>query len=190
MLNNLEKRYSLIEVIRFIVENDRLVGLQNDVLFGEIEVFIKQKGYNILSQTINEEKIHIFVQTNNGLEELIIDEDLFSSPYFGEATYLFKKLNQRDLSLFADGDLIKVLEEIENSAKKGAYIQRYKGLGEMNPIQLWETTMIPTDRRLLRVTIEDAEAASDTFTLFMGDEVEPRRKYIEDHAKDVVHLDV
>ncbi|MBI3874179.1 MAG: DNA topoisomerase (ATP-hydrolyzing) subunit B, partial [Arcobacter sp.] len=190
MLNNLEKRYSLIEVIRFIVENDRLVGMENGALFSEIENFIKVKGYNILSQTINEEKIHIFVQTNNGLEELMIDDELFASPYFGEASYLYKKLNERDLSLFVDGDLIKVLEEIEASAKKGAYIQRYKGLGEMNPIQLWETTMIPTDRRLLRVTIEDAEIASDTFTLFMGDEVEPRRKYIEDHAKDVVHLDV
>jgi len=190
MLNNLEKRYSLIDVIRFIVENDRLVGMENEALFVEIEAFIKLKGYNILNKTVDEEKIHIFVQTNNGLEELMIDDELFASPYFGEASYLFKKLNERDLSLFEQGDLITVLEEIENSAKKGAYIQRYKGLGEMNPAQLWETTMIPTDRRLLRVTIEDAEVASDTFTLFMGDEVEPRRKYIEEHAKDVEHLDV
>ncbi len=190
MLNNLEKRYSLIDVIRFIVENDRLVGMENQALYSEIEGFIKLKGYNILNKTVDEEKIHIFVQTNNGLEELMIDDELFASPYFGEASYLFKKLNERDLSLFTEGDLIKVLEEIENSAKKGAYIQRYKGLGEMNPAQLWETTMIPTDRRLLRVTIEDAEIASDTFTLFMGDEVEPRRKYIEEHAKDVEHLDV
>ncbi len=60
----------------------------------------------------------------------------------------------------------------------------------MNPEQLWETTMTPENRRLLRVKIEDAEAASDTFTLFMGDEVEPRRNYIESHAKDVEHLDV
>ncbi len=190
MLNNLEKRYSLIDVIRFIVENDRLVGMHNEELFVEIEKFITTKGYNILNKTVDEEKIHIFVQTNNGLEELMIDDELFASPYFGEASYLYKKLNERDLSLFAEGDLITVLEEIENSAKKGAYIQRYKGLGEMNPAQLWETTMIPTDRRLLRVTIEDAEVASDTFTLFMGDEVEPRRKYIEEHAKDVEHLDV
>jgi DNA gyrase subunit B len=190
MLNNLEKRYSLIDVIRFIVENDRLVGMENEALFVEIEAFIKLKGYNILNKTVDEEKIHIFVQTNNGLEELMIDDELFASPYFGEASYLFKKLNERDLSLFEQGDLITVLEEIENSAKKGAYIQRYKGLGEMNPAQLWETTMIPEARRLLRVTIEDAEVASDTFTLFMGDEVEPRRKYIEEHAKDVEHLDV
>jgi DNA gyrase subunit B len=60
----------------------------------------------------------------------------------------------------------------------------------MNPEQLWETTMNPEDRRLLRVTINDIENASDTFVLFMGDEVEPRRNYIERHAKDVKHLDV
>jgi DNA gyrase subunit B len=104
--------------------------------------------------------------------------------------YIYEKLQERDLELFNNRDLIEILEEIENNAKKGAYIQRYKGLGEMNPEQLWETTMIPEDRRLLKVTIDDAQVASDTFTLFMGDEVEPRRKYIEDHAKDVEHLDV
>ena len=190
MLESLEKRYSLVDVIRYIIENDELVGLQNDQLFVKIEEFIASKGWNILNKTINDEQIHIFVQTQNGLEELLIDDDLFASPYFGEATYLYKKLNERDLSLFDGKDLIELLEEIEASAKKGAYIQRYKGLGEMNPEQLWETTMIPEDRRLLKITIEDAEAASDTFTLFMGDEVEPRRKYIEDHAKDVEHLDV
>lgn len=74
--------------------------------------------------------------------------------------------------------------------KKGATIQRYKGLGEMNPEQLWETTMDPSVRRLLKITIEDAQSANDTFNLFMGDEVEPRRDYIQAHAKDVKHLDV
>jgi DNA gyrase subunit B len=190
MLGNLEKRYSLVEVIKHIIENDELVGLSNDALFEKVQKFILDSGYNILNYSVSEENIHMFVQTSNGLEELIIDDELFSSPYFAEATYLFKKLNERDLTLFEDKDLIEVLEEIEASAKKGAYIQRYKGLGEMNPEQLWETTMTPDERRLLRITIDDAQVASDTFTLFMGDEVEPRRKYIEDHAKDVEHLDV
>lgn len=190
MLENLEKRYSLVEVIKYIIENDNLVGLENSKLYVELEKFITQRGYNILTKTISEESIHLFVQTNEGLEELIIDDDLFASPYFGEATYLYKKIKERDTAIFDDRDMIEVLEDIEASAKKGAYIQRYKGLGEMNPEQLWETTMTPEQRRLLKVTVEDAEVASETFTLFMGDEVEPRRKYIEDHAKDVEHLDV
>ena len=190
MLENLEKRYSLVEVLKYLIENKEYVGLANDKLFEVVEQFLTAQGYNILSKTVDEEKIHLFVQTAEGLEELLIDDELFASPYFGEATYIFEKLGERDLSLFGGRDLIELLEEIEGNAKKGAYIQRYKGLGEMNPEQLWETTMIPEARRLLKVTIDDAEEASDTFTLFMGDEVEPRRKYIEDHAKDVEHLDV
>ncbi|MGB3750087.1 MAG: DNA topoisomerase (ATP-hydrolyzing) subunit B [Arcobacteraceae bacterium] len=190
MLENLEKRYSLVDVIKHIIENDSLVGLDNDKLYVEIEKYLTSNGYNILSKTVDDESIHLFVQTNEGLEELIIDDELFSSPYFAEATFLYKKILDRDTAIFEGRDMIEYLEEIEESAKKGAYIQRYKGLGEMNPEQLWETTMTPENRRLLKVTVDDAEVASETFTLFMGDEVEPRRKYIEDHAKDVEHLDV
>ncbi|MCT7614236.1 DNA topoisomerase (ATP-hydrolyzing) subunit B [Aliarcobacter butzleri] len=190
MLEQLGKRYSLLEVLKHLIENSDLVNLEFKDLYENIKDFLDKKSYNILSKTVLDDRIQLFVQTNEGLEELIIDEELFASPYFSEATYIYSKLKERDLSVFEGRDLIEILEEIETLAKKGAYIQRYKGLGEMNPEQLWETTMIPDNRRLLRVKIEDAEVASDTFTLFMGDEVEPRRNYIEEHAKDVEHLDV
>ena len=190
MLAQLAKRYSLLEVLKYLIENNELVNLDFASLYEKVKEFLDAKGYNILSKTILEDKIQLFVQTNEGLEELIIDEELFASPYFSEATYIYNKLVERDLTVFEGRDLLDILDDIETLAKKGAYIQRYKGLGEMNPEQLWETTMIPDNRRLLRVKIEDAEVASDTFTLFMGDEVEPRRNYIEEHAKDVEHLDV
>jgi len=190
MLEQLGKRYSLLEVLKHLIENSDLVNLDFSSLYEKVKEFIEAKGHNILSKTVTDEKIQLFVQTKEGLEELIIDDELFASPYFSQATFIFNKLKERDLTLFEGKDLVNLLEDIENLAKKGAYIQRYKGLGEMNPEQLWETTMTPENRRLLRVKIEDAEAASDTFTLFMGDEVEPRRNYIESHAKDVEHLDV
>jgi DNA gyrase subunit B len=80
-------------------------------------------------------------------------------------------------------------QTMENT-KKGIYIQRYKGLGEMNPEQLWDTTLNPVNRNLLRVTIDDAVAADETFSVLMGEQVEPRRKFIQDNALSVRALDV
>ncbi|MCE3009391.1 MAG: DNA topoisomerase (ATP-hydrolyzing) subunit B [Proteobacteria bacterium] len=81
-------------------------------------------------------------------------------------------------------------EFVMENTKKGYYIQRYKGLGEMNPEQLWETTLNPENRNLLRVTIDDAVAADETFSVLMGEQVEPRRKFIHDNALMARGLDV
>ena len=186
----LERRYALINLIRHFIENPDLISLNTKELYTKVEEFLTSINNNILTKTINEEtnEIHVFVQTEGGMEELLINDDLFSAPHFTEADFVYRKIQEWDLN-FTD-DPVAELESIIDYAKKGAYIQRYKGLGEMNPDQLWETTMTPENRVLLQVNIEDAEVASDAFTLFMGDEVEPRRNYIETHAKDVKHLDV
>ena len=75
-------------------------------------------------------------------------------------------------------------------AKEGVQLQRFKGLGEMNPDQLYDTTMDSTKRTLQQVTVDDASAADQVFSMLMGDKVEPRREFIETHARDVTNLDV
>ncbi len=187
-LEALERRYALVSLIRHFIENPDLIGLDIKAMYEKVEEFLTQTGNNILTKSISDDSIHLFVQTKDGMEELLINDDLFAAPHFNEASFVYRKIKEWNLDL--KDDVIKVLSDIIDYAKKGAYIQRYKGLGEMNPEQLWETTMTPENRVLLQVAIDDAELASDTFTLFMGDEVEPRRNYIETHAKDVKHLDV
>jgi DNA gyrase subunit B len=80
--------------------------------------------------------------------------------------------------------------QIVELVKEGIQLQRFKGLGEMNPDQLWETTMNPMTRTLQLVSMEDVQAADEVFTMLMGDKVEPRREFIEKNAKEVRFLDV
>jgi len=101
---------------------------------------------------------------------------------------LYRLINQKERhDLFCLRD---VLSFVESQGKKGMTIQRYKGLGEMNPHQLWETTMDPQRRTLLQIALEDAVEADKTFTTLMGDQVAPRREFIENYAHSVRNLDI
>jgi len=103
----------------------------------------------------------------------------------GEGAYVTRGDDRHDVGGFKDA-----MSWLFEQAKKGQSIQRYKGLGEMNPAQLWDTTINPETRRLMQVRIEDAVAADDIFTTLMGDQVEPRREFIEKHALTVTNLDI
>lgn len=137
---------------------------------------------------------------DGGQVETVIDWDILHSPEFQELRHIGKELKSLGEPPFAlkteQGDEIKIntfkglINHILELGKKGLYIQRYKGLGEMNPGQLWETTMDDEKRTLLQVKVEDAVEADAIFTKLMGDEVEPRREFIERHALEVAYLDI
>lgn len=126
-------------------------------------------------------------------KELLLSPDYHKLTDFGtklthlikQGAYIARDEKKQTIETFSE-----VMNWLISEAKKGQSIQRYKGLGEMNPEQLWETTMDPEKRILLQVKVEDAVAADQIFTTLMGDEVEPRRQFIESNALEVLNLDV
>jgi DNA gyrase subunit B len=124
-------------------------------------------------------------ETHNGGQTTTVNWEFFSCAELRELIGISKELEDKKI----DG-LQELLAELMDRAKKGLTIQRYKGLGEMNPGQLWTTTMDPEKRTLLKILIEDALEADDIFTILMGDKVEPRREFIHNNALEVTELDI
>jgi DNA gyrase subunit B len=139
---------------------------------GNLRSYIDQKVLESLSMY----EYKLLLQAYKQVEDICLTDSAFISKDDGEATEV--KSRQELLEFFI------------NRAKKGQYIQRYKGLGEMNPEQLWETTMDPDKRVLLQVKVEDTLEAEQIFSVLMGDQVEPRREFIETNALNVSNLDV
>ena len=118
----------------------------------------------------------------------LFDEHLSLKDALGEKGVILNEEKEGESNFFQSW--FEVLDFMINYGKKGMYIQRYKGLGEMNPEQLWETTLNPEVRALKKVTIEDMVESDGIFTILMGDQVEPRRNFIEENALRVKNLDV
>jgi DNA gyrase subunit B len=141
----------------------------------------------------------VTIKQHGSTHEVLLNAEFFFTKDYKEMTNLGAKLSTlvEEGALIKRGEKAQPIESFEQAinwlldeAKRGQTIQRYKGLGEMNPEQLWETTMDPEVRRMLQVSIEDAVAADEIFTILMGDDVEPRRGFIENNALQAENIDV
>jgi DNA gyrase subunit B len=169
---------------RLAPTEEELAKMKIDAL-GEPDSFDDEKpamNANIEVVTIMEAKNCAAI--NIKLQSLDID---VKNVFTGEETLFTVKGANKDIEIKS---LQGIFEAVKNNGRQGLYIQRYKGLGEMNAEQLWETTMDPTTRKMIKVTMEDAVGAEKMFTLLMGDIVEPRRNYIEKYAASVKDLDI
>ena len=214
LLKNLEHRYNR-DVISYYVslEEDLFSILSSkekiEKSFEEMKEKISKSFYKDLTQMelfVEEEKEYSSFKFRVEITYLgfktssEFNYSFASSPEWKELKMLWKvienvtplplKVGKNDSTYEFFESYIKFLDHFMSAGKKGVYIQRYKGLGEMNPQQLWETTLNSENRELLRVTIEDAVAADETFSVLMGEQVEPRREFIESNALLVGELDV
>ncbi|MBX2881902.1 MAG: DNA topoisomerase (ATP-hydrolyzing) subunit B [Granulosicoccus sp.] len=210
LMNRLERRFSR-EVLETMISKS---PMNEADLSSEAKVLAYGEGLvDVLNQTLNESSkftastkaidelygIRLVRRIHGNDKEIFLDPGFFQSPDYRSIAKLADKLvdmlgegayvarGERDMPVTS---FKQAMDWLIAESKRGLTIQRYKGLGEMNPDQLWETTMDPNARRMLQVSIEDAIAADEVFDTLMGDQVEPRRDFIERNALSVANLDI
>ena len=160
---------------------------------------LKAEAFKTSLKLDEEHNLHTLTFSSETLGERTVDWDLLSSPDYRRLLDLHRRVRDYDKPPFviaSNGDKITIedrkdlLEHVMSIGKKAFTVQRFKGLGEMNPTQLWETTMDAEQRTLLQVKAEDTAGADAIFTILMGDAVEPRRQFIEENALNVKNLDI
>jgi DNA gyrase subunit B len=164
--------------------------------------YLQDEGFEITEIRVREEDGYHEFKVSNGpgvTHEFLVDWGFISSPELRQiisVSPIYRDLTSKPFAVSFDGERIILRDPEElvtlllDRGKKGLTIQRYKGLGEMNPEQLWATTMDPERRNLLQIRIEDGVEADEVFTILMGDKVEPRRAFIQNNALEVRELDI
>lgn len=198
------KRVAYLPVIQNddLNQKDKIASWCKQLHLSLQQVDSKTEQYSVDIHELPETNLYIprITVTQHGMDHYIpMNAEFFYSKDYKEMVALGLKLSglvdegayiQRADKTLAVENFEQALNWLMDEAKKGQTIQRYKGLGEMNPAQLWETTMDPEVRRMLQVNIEDAVAADEIFTTLMGDNVEPRRDFIETNALDAENIDI
>ncbi|HEY7490841.1 MAG TPA: DNA topoisomerase (ATP-hydrolyzing) subunit B [Candidatus Tectomicrobia bacterium] len=212
LLGRLERRRQDARVLRQVALHGSLTlpilrnASQSGQFLEELRQALQEQHGNIVQDgqvTWDEEhdcyRVVITTRTNGTSFTTVIDQALLASQDMQDLRTLARQLEhlgtppytlQNGGAALVAGGFDELLQTVSTVGQKDLSIQRYKGLGEMNPTQLWETTMDPERRTLLQVTIEDAVEADYIFTTLMGDQVDPRKTFIEKHAKEVVNLDI
>jgi len=180
-------------------ELSRKVELENQVKLEKVAKDLRAEDFKTTIKLDEEHNIHFLAFHSETQPERIIDWDLLSSPEYRRLYDLHKRVHEYDrppFTITSNGNTLTIedrkelVEHVMSVGKKSFTVQRFKGLGEMNPTQLWETTMDADQRTMLQVKVEDQVEADSIFTVLMGDVVEPRRQFIEDNALDVKNLDI
>jgi len=201
LFDKFEKRLGAARIVEALLraEVGKKAELETEAKLEAVAGALKAQGFKTSLQLDEEHNLYTLAVSSPTLPERVIDWELISSADYRRLLDLHRRVRDYDkppFSLSTNGTKLSIadrrdlLDHVMNMGKKLLTVQRFKGLGEMNPGQLWQTTMDAEQRTLLQVRIEDQVEADSIFTVLMGDVVEPRRQFIEDNALDVKNLDI